>query len=252
MRVEKLLKRLRREFVKVNLLQASLDAILFFLSANLVLFLFDLNITSSYSNFAILLPSTLLIFIGDLAYRAKNYRLELYEEKNPELHEILRTARDNLSSNNIVSQAMFDELMERSRSVTSESIIPSTRIIQKILAVGILSFLTVGSGIADFQVIDQGGNILPGIEDLQKQIIGEDEDDFDLKNGSEIYGEPRSIEASNKLINFNITGEGNASDSDLGSNRQPEDLVLDSTGPALSEDLELAKKYSLAIKQFRN
>ncbi|MFB6216070.1 MAG: hypothetical protein ABEJ72_03760, partial [Candidatus Aenigmatarchaeota archaeon] len=247
MRVEKLLKRLRREFVKVNLIQASLDAILFFLSINLGLFLFDTTITSSYSNFTILVPATILLFIVDLGYRARNYRLELYEEKNPELQEILRTARDNLSSNSIVSQAMFDELMDRSRSVTSESIIPSTKIIQKILAVGILSFLTVGSGIADFQVINQGGNLLPGIDELQKQITGEGDDEFELKNGSEIYGNSRNIEASNELISFNITGEGNASNSDLGSNRQPEEIMLDSTGPALSEDLELAKKYSLAI-----
>ena len=43
MRVEKLFKRLKREFLKVNFLQACLDSLLFFLSANLVLFLFSLR-----------------------------------------------------------------------------------------------------------------------------------------------------------------------------------------------------------------
>ncbi|MFB6145599.1 MAG: hypothetical protein ABEJ99_03775 [Candidatus Nanohaloarchaea archaeon] len=251
MRVEKLLKRFKREFIKVNLLQAALDSLLFFLSVNLVLFLFDTTITSSYSNFTILLPLTGFIFLGDLAWRAKNFRLEIYEEKNPELHEILRTARDNLSANNIVSQAMFDDLMDRSRSVTSESIIPSKRIIQKILLVGILSFMTVGSGLMDFQVIQQGGHLLPDIKQLKKDITGQD-NGFQLHNGSEIYGKPRDIDASNKLISFNITGQGNSSESDLGTQREPKQLVLDSTGPALTQDLELAKKYSLAIKEFQN
>lgn len=252
MRVEKLLSRLRREFIKVNLLQAALDSLLFFLSVNLGLFLFSLTVTKSYTNLEVLAALSFVVFAGDLVYRTRKYRLEVYEEKNPELKEILRTARDNLGSSNIVSQAMFDELMDRSRSVTSESIIPSTRIIQKILVVGVLSFLTVSSGLADFQVIQDGGEILPGVEEIKNRITGEGDEEFELRNGTEIYGNEREVDTSGRLIDFNITGEGETSDSELGSQREPEDVVLDTSGPAISEDLELAKKYSIAIKQYQN
>lgn len=251
MRVEKLLKRLKREFIKVNLLQACLDTLLVFMSANLVIFLFSINVTSYFTNFQFLIGLSAVTFFVDLAYRSKNYRLEIYEEKNPELHEILRTARDNLEQNNIVSQAMFDELMERSRSVTSESIIPSKKIVQKIVAVGILSFLTVTSGIADFQIIQEsGGELIPDVRNIVEGQNGEN-DDFQLRNGSEIYGDAQNIDVSDQLVNFSIEGEGETVETDLGSsNADPEDVVLDASSSSLSEDTELAKQYSLAIKEF--
>jgi hypothetical protein len=248
MRVETLFKRLKREFIKVNLLQACLDTLMFFLSFNLVLFLFSLKITSYLPNLQALTLLSLAFFLGDLVYRAKNYRLHIYEQKNPELHEILRTARDNLDKKNIASQAMFDELMDRSRSVTSESIIPSKRIIQKVVIVGLLSFLTVISGLADFQLIkENGGELVPDIGNLGQQ----EEDEFELKNASEIYGDQKDIDVSDQLVNFTIEGEGESEETDLGSSdARPEEVVLDVTGSSISEDMELAKQYSLAIKKF--
>lgn len=250
MRVEDLFRRLKREFVKVNLLQACLDTLMFFLGFNLVLFLFSLRVTSYLSNIQAMVALSTVFFLGDLAYRARNYRLEIYEQKNPELHEILRTARDNLDRNNIASQAMFDELMDRSRSVTSESIIPSKRIIQKVLVVGFLSFLTVVSGLADFQIIrGEGGELIPDVGEVLQQK-GEKEK-FEVKNASEIYGEKEDIDVSDQLVNFTIEGEGESEEAELeSSNARPEEVVLDATGSSISEDMELAKQYSLAIKDF--
>ena len=249
MRVEVLLKRLKREFWKVNLLQACLDTLLFFLAANLGLFLFSLSVTESFNNVQVLGVLSAIFFLGDFAYRAKNYRLEVYEDENPELQEILRTARDNIDSNNIVSQVMFDELLNRSRSVTSDSIIPSRRIIQKIVAVGILSFLTVASGLADFQVIQQGGNIVP--DETIKQITeNDDKDGFQLKNGSGSYGDGEGIPNSEQLVNFSIEGEGEASDSELGTALGNPELENVASPGSMPEDVELARKYSLAIKDF--
>ncbi|MBC5792460.1 MAG: hypothetical protein H8Z69_00310 [Nanohaloarchaea archaeon] len=249
MRVEKLLKRLKREFLKVNLMQACLDSILFFLSANIVLFLLDFSLVGSVDNKAVIALSSLAFFGADFYYRSKNYTLEIYEQKNPELREILRTARDNLNSRNIVSQALFDELMDRSRSVTSESIVPSKRIIQKILAVGALSFITVISGIANFQVLDDSGeliNDLGPIDDVLNQEK-EREQRFQVQNASNIEGS-RDIKLSGKLVNYSIEGTGNPESSDLSANPVSRPARLDSTGPELSEDLELAKQYSLEIK----
>ncbi|MFB6115441.1 MAG: hypothetical protein ABEK04_04040, partial [Candidatus Nanohalobium sp.] len=119
--------------VKVNVIQASLDAIGLFLVLNLVTFLFSIQLVSGLGNPPILLGVSVVFFLGDLIYRVRNYRLEIYEEQNPELKEVLRTARDNLDKSDIASQALFDDLMERARSVTSESIIPSKFIIQRVL-----------------------------------------------------------------------------------------------------------------------
>jgi len=72
-----------------------------------------------------------------------------------------------------------------------------------------------------------------------------------LKNASEIYGEGQDIDVSDQLVDFTIEGEGESEESDLGSlNSRPEDVVLDVTGSSISEDMDLAKQYSLAIKDF--
>ncbi len=249
MRVEKLLKRLRREFIKVNMIQAILDSLLFFLSANLVLFLFSISLTASFENIEVLAAMTVVFLMGDLVYRTRKYRLEIYEEKNPELEEILRTARDNLDRQNIVSQALFDDLLDRARTVTSESIIPSKRIIQKILMVGLLSFLTVFSGITSFQLQEDGGEILPEVDRIRELVQGKKDDGFQLHNSSQIYGDSEDIDASEMDIQFNITGEGEAGESSGQETRSIEELALDISSSTMDEDLELAKEYSIAIKE---
>ncbi len=251
MRVEKLLQRLKREFIKVNLIQASLDTLLFFLTANLVLFLFDFQLLSSFTNLQALSGFSMFFFLGDLVYRIQKYRLEIYEEKNPELREVLRTARDNLNQQNIVSQALFDDVLDRARAVTSESIIPSKTIIQKILVVGTLSFLTVLSGIADFQLQEDGGELLPGGDALSQLITGEGGDDgFELENSSQIFGETTEIDSSDLDLEFNITGSGESEEGETDfSARVQGESVLDVSGQSLTQDLELAKQYNLEIKE---
>ncbi len=249
MRVEKLLKRLRREFLKVNLMQACLDSILFFLSANIVLFLLDFSLVGNIDNTAAVAFVSIFFFGADFYYRSRNYTLEIYEQKNPELREILRTARDNLNNRNIVSQALFDELMDRSRSVTSESIVPSKKIIQKILAVGALSFLTVVSGIANFQVLEGGGELVNDLGPIDNVLNQEEEKKqrFQVQNASNIEGD-REIKLSGRLVNYSIEGTGSPESSDLSAKPVSTPATLDSTGPELSDDLELAKQYSLEIK----
>ncbi|MFB6291935.1 MAG: hypothetical protein ABEI58_00915 [Candidatus Nanohaloarchaea archaeon] len=251
MRVEKLLQRFKREFIKVNLIQASLDTLLFFLTANLVLFLLNFQLVSSFTNLQALTGFSMFFFLGDLVYRVQNYRLEIYEEKNPELREVLRTARDNLDQQNIVSQALFDDVLDRARAVTSESIIPNKAIIQKILLVGTLSFLTVLSGIADFQLQRDGGELLPGGDQLKQLISGDkNKEGFELKNSSKIFGETREIDSSDLNLEFNITGTGASESGNIDySAKVQEEFLLDVSGRSLTEDLELAKRYSLEVKE---
>lgn len=250
--VERLFKRLRREFIKVNVLQASLDALVLFLSANLVLFLFGTELFPSLPNITVLAVVALVFFVGDLAYRSRSYRLELYEERNPELREILRTARDNPEQDNLVSRAMVEDLMKRLRSITSDSIIPDRSIIKKILVVGALSFLTLLSGVTDFQIQEDGGSLLPGLD--PGTLIDDDDEEEVLQNTSRIYGERDDIDASDMDLAFNITGEGENEqlEEDGSAFRSGEDAAIEASESQLSEDLALAKAYSLAVKELRN
>lgn len=249
MKVEKLLKRFKIEFVKVNLIQASLDSILFFLTSNLILFLFSVQLVGSRQNYLIVGGLTFLFFFGDLFYRVRNYHLEIYEEQNPELQEVLRTARDNLDKSSIASQALFDELMDRARSVTSESIIPSQEIIKKIIAIGVLCFLTVGSGLVDFQLREETSELVSGI-DLPGAGGDENETEPEMLNGSEILGESSEIEVTNRDLAFNISGTGEDTRSEFSFDAASQEFSFESVNRGEDTDLELAKQYSLAIKDF--
>lgn len=261
MRVEQLLERLEREFLKLKILQSLLDGLLFFLGANLVLFFLNINLIDIGSQavsvlglFTVTVRVLMLGALGVLAtgvsfyYRFSRYSVEIFEEENPELREILRTARDNLDSQNIVSQALFEEVLEEARRVTSESIIPAKRIIYKMLAVGILSFLTVMSGLADFQ-LQNSRNILNAPGNLG-----------DLKGGGNESGEPKDLtgisgDASDLEIEEDIefaiegTGDSGSSSIDPTAAPPPDGLTLDSTSSSSREDLELAKRYSVAVKE---
>lgn len=248
MKVEKLLKRLKVEFMKVNFIQASLDAILFFLISNLIFFLLSLQITSTIENYLIISGLTLFFFIGNLIYRIKTYHLEIYEKNNPELREVLRTARDNLKKNNTVSKALFDDVVNRARSVTSESIIPSRNIIEKIIVIGMLCFLTVGSGLIDFQLRSSTSNIIGDLGDPRS--ISQENNQSDVLNSSNVLGEASDINIESRELNFDITGTGESSSTDFSFEDAGRNMSFRSVEQRSSEDLELAKKYSLAIKDF--
>ncbi|MFB6180698.1 MAG: hypothetical protein ABEJ93_02370 [Candidatus Nanohalobium sp.] len=248
MRVEKLLKRLRREFIKVNIIQASLDSIGLFLILNIVTFFFSIRLVAGYENAKILAPLALIFFVGDLIHRTRNYRLEIYEEENPELREILRTARDNLEKSDVASQALFDDLIDRARKVTSDSIVPSKVIIQKILVVGALSFLTALSGMADLQIQKNPTEVLKGFEDLGSSEEG-GVDEVELKNGTQIIGESQNIDASMN-ISVRIRGGGNTSERGFYRYDGSGDTGFTVSNPRMPENLELARKYSEAIKSF--
>lgn len=248
MRLEQLLKRLRREFIKVNILQAALDSLIFFLAANLVIFFFSVQVLTGLSNLYILVSVTFLVFILDLGYRYRTYDLELYEKKNPELREKLRTARDNVDSQNIVSQALFDDVIDNARKITSESIIPSKQIINKIIVVGTLSFLTVFSGLADIQLEDRGIELIES-QEFQDLISDEEDDEFELRNASDIYGEAEEIDLEHINTDFNITGEGTEEAEDFGFEQEENEFNPEIAERQLADDLNLAKEYILQIRR---
>lgn len=252
MRVEQLLKRFKREFLKINILQAALDSLIFFLSVNLLLFLFSVQLLSGFNNLNVVSSLTFVFFGLDFLYRSQHYQLEMYEAKNPELREKLRTARDNLDRQNIVSQALFDEVVDTARKVTSESIIPSKKIINKIIIVGALSFLTVFSGLANVQLDDTGRELIQS-ESFENFISGDDDDEFQLQNSSEIYGEREEINMEDIETAFNITGSGSQDSEDFRFNQdEDQELMLETADIGMDEDLNLAKEYSLRIRELSN
>ncbi len=238
MRVEDLFKRLRREYFKIKLLQSCLDTLIVVLALNLVAF------AASYSydpRFLAALGG--LLFLGDFYLRVRGYSVEIYENENSQLREVLRTAKDNLDRRDQVTQALFEDVMHRARKVSSESIIPSERIIQKLFVVGGLAILTSVSGLIapaiDFD-FDQAYERL-------SELGGGDEDDF-KRNASEIMGEPSEIDTTGADINISIEGEGESVEDGFRRGFENESLRFEASDDEIDTDLELAKRYSVAIR----
>jgi len=217
-----------------------------FLIGNLAVYTLDLEITGPYSNFHVLAGFTSVFFLFDLIYRVRKYNVELYEEKNPELNEILRTARDNIDNKNIASQALFDELVETAREVTSESIIPSQEIIKKVLVIGALCFLTIFSGLLNIHIEGPDQALFP---ELGGDNEGNQEQEIDVRNGSQILGEPTDIDIQERDLQFEIQGTGEASEQEFSFNTEDEEFTVDSTMSGLDEDRELAKRYSDSLRE---
>lgn len=262
MRVEQLLERLEREYLKVKILQSLLDGLLFFLGANLVLFLLNINLVNigaqEVSVLGLFNVTVRVIMLGALAvvatgfslyYRLSKYSVEIFEEENPELREILRTARDNLDQQNIVSQALFEEVLEEARRVTSESIIPAKRIIYKMLAVGILSFLTVMSGLADFQ-LQNSTDLFDAPDSIDDLTGGKKDEGFQINDGSDLYGKESDIDPGDLEVDFEVKGSGGSAEEAFDPTEAPpaEELTLDATAGSSNDDIELAKQYSVAVR----
>lgn len=238
MRVEDLFKRLKREYIKVRLLQSLLDTLIVVLSLNFAAFLinfsYDLRILGLIGS---------VLFIGRFYQLSRGYSVKLYEERNQRLDELLRTAQDNLDRRDEITQALFDDVMEKARKVSSESIIPSERIFQKLFLVGGLAILTAVSGLVapgvevDYSEFENPFSDIPGIGD--EEIRG---------NASDVMGEPIDIDTTGTNINITVEGQGESFDEGFRRGIEDQELQFEASNDELDEDLELAKRYSLAIR----
>lgn len=239
MRVEDLFKRLKREYLKIRLLQSSLDTLIVLLVLNLGAFITGLNY-----DIRILAGIGGLFFISRFYYLSRGYSVEIYEKENQQLDELLRTARDNLDRRDEITHALFDDVMERARKVSSESIIPSERIFQKLFLVGGLAILTAISGLVSPAIdYDYSGFDNP-FSDLA-DIAGGD----DIRgNSSDVMREPIEIDTTGRNVNISIQGEGESLEQGFRRGYEEQDLLFEASDDRLGEDLELAKRYSLAIR----
>ena len=239
MRVEDLFKRLKREYLKIRLLQSTLDTLILLLTINLLAFISGLKY-----DLKILAGLGVLFFSIRFYYLSKDYSVQIYEKENKQLDELLRTARDNLDRRDEITQALFEDVMERSRKVSSESIIPSDRVFQKLFLVGGLAILTAISGLIA-PAIDYNYS---GLDNPFSGITGINGEDDIKGNSSEVMREPIDIDTTGRNVNISIEGEGKSLEEGFRSRYEEEDLRFEASNDRLGEDLELAKRYSLAIR----
>jgi hypothetical protein len=134
--VRRLFMELYYEVFKISILNAATDSIIFFMLA--------LNITTLIDvRFYFALGAAVLFLMGDVLFRMKHTTLKEIEEKNPQIKDILRTAKDHVYGKDFMVLAMFEELIQKMKSVSSASLLNQRNLLLKVVMVCVLSFSVI-------------------------------------------------------------------------------------------------------------
>jgi hypothetical protein len=197
--IRRLLKELYVEVFKISVLHAVIDMIIFFMVA--------LNITTLLDvTFYIAVLASLLFLMADILYRMRHTTLRQIEERNPQVQDILRTARDHLDSENFMALAMFEELIQRMKSVSAASLLEHRNLLIKIGLVCLLSFSVVMVSANNIHVPKSVFDpdtyykwfAKPGSERLDFYTVEFNESDELL------YGNPEMAELGNRTIELYV------------------------------------------------
>ncbi|NQU78601.1 hypothetical protein HQ545_02430 [Candidatus Woesearchaeota archaeon] len=134
--VKSLFRELKIEVFKISLLNAFTDTIIFFTVMLNITTLLDVGVLYA-------LGISVVFLIGDVMYRMKRTTLKEIEAKNPQIRDILRTAKDHEAGSNFMVLAMFEDLITKMKSVSAGSILNQGSLFIKILVVCMLSFSVV-------------------------------------------------------------------------------------------------------------
>jgi hypothetical protein len=125
-------RELQYEIWKVAFLSAFLNGALAFFASNVVLtFLRERPIYS-------LVPA-IIVFVWSFVRTVRKYTLKRIEQDNPEVAEILRTAHDNSSGDNLMVHALFMDLMQKMETVSAGAFLSSTKLFASLIAIGVLA-----------------------------------------------------------------------------------------------------------------
>ncbi|MBU1198497.1 MAG: hypothetical protein KKF46_00290 [Nanoarchaeota archaeon] len=135
-----LFQEVKFELLKVVLINTFLDALMvFFVAYFIVSFI---NIKFLYT---LLIPAviTFVFFFVMILLRIKKLKLKAMEDANPQVKEMLRTAHDNMNQDNIMTMALFEDLKQKMKTVSTGNLLESKKIIIRIVSAVILVFLII-------------------------------------------------------------------------------------------------------------
>ena len=231
MRAEDLFKRLKREYVKLKLIQALLETGILIMGFNAVRMITGLPIVS--------LGVAAVFFPVRFWMLYREYSVEMYEDAAQGLEERLRTARDNEDRTGAAVQALFDEIVERSRKIDPEKTPLSGNQGVKLAVFTGLIALNVGVGL--FQVSGLGVTGIPGLSGLSVDGV------LPSQPGSSVLGEPTNLSSTGGNVSVNVEG-GESFSEGLERGVEEEALSYEKAPSRIEGDRELALRYSKAIR----
>jgi hypothetical protein len=134
--IRNMFREVQYELVKIVLLNVFLSTVIFFLAADLIALIFGMPLL-----YVLILSG--IYFIIVLVLELRKISVSRVEKSNPELREILRTAKDNQSEDSLMAHALFFEVLEKMKRVSSGTFLDFRQLMTKIAAVFVLSIILV-------------------------------------------------------------------------------------------------------------
>ncbi|MBW2968121.1 hypothetical protein KY362_06565 [Candidatus Woesearchaeota archaeon] len=196
--IKRLFRELYFEVFKISLVHAVADAI--------IAFMVLLNITTLLNlSFYFAAVVSLLFLFGDVLFRMRRTTLNEVEKRNPELRDILRTAKDHSEETNFMVLAMFEDLIRKMKSVSAGSLLHHRNLMIKVVVVCALSFSVIIVAANDIHVPESVFDpetyykwfSNPGKTHLDFYTI-----EFNETEG--LYGDPEMANLGNREIELHI------------------------------------------------
>lgn len=255
-RIQRAVRRVRREGYKAAAIHAVVDAAAVTLAVNLGLTVLGLPLPGpEYAPQAIAVGTGLLVGIVEFVVRVRVPLVERFEAVNPEVHEALRTARDaaRAGAETRVAGRLYEDVLAGLRRASSADLVSTRRVAGTILLVMVLSAATVQASVV-------GIDLTPAPEDGDPDDDGRDRDYGGLRDGDDILGEETDVgegdDDLDAVIGGSAGGEGTGEDQDRpyegGGFSSSGSYDPQQTGFAPSETVENAdiiREYNIRIRE---
>jgi hypothetical protein len=261
--IKELLIELKYELFKNMLLTT-------FLKTAIAFFIFDIigSLIGLWYGFSIIFAGSYLLI--KLRKQMKKINLKKFEEHNPQIKDMLMTAADNASKENIVVNQLFMDVISHFKKISSGTLIVPQTVLIMILILPVLAVVNFETSPLHIDAISQDTLLenMPKIT-IFESFFNRTLDKFDRIKEDElldddIYGEVRVARAGIHDIEFKMnhnyetdfTRPGNERLEDITFKDFPEatDIEIIQDSESLNEHIEesdLARKYNEKIRNMR-
>lgn len=162
--IRRMFNEVQYELVKIILLNVFLSTVILFLIADLIALIFSMPIWY-------VLVLSLVYFVVIMIHEIRQISMAKVEERNPELKEMLRTAKDNMDDDSLMAHALFYEVIGKMKHVSSGTFLDFKKLMAKLSVIFALSIVLVSISFFNINV-SKFDNPLAGPLDRLSGVFG--------------------------------------------------------------------------------
>jgi type IV secretory pathway TrbD component len=199
--IKNMFNEVQYELVKIILLNVFLSTVILFLIADLIALMFGMPIWY-------VIVIAFLYFIIMMIVEVRKISVYHVERKNPELKEILRTAKDNMSEDTLMAHALFYEVLEKMKKVSSGTFLDFKKLMLKLSAIFVLAIVLVALAFLNVNIqrfdnpFEKPLQVLGG---FFGQVTGNDVDASGIENADDdVFGDPSMAKLGNDQLTATV------------------------------------------------